>query len=188
MPHGLDDARKLVGSDVGMGIHEDVGVGPVFYKPTECLVPIPPLLGPCVQFAIRIGPGAPFPETIVGFRIDPALPDEGHQVPTALPDGLAPFDHHRLQPQLDQAKRTEQAGRTGAHDDDFGCIPHRLPVALDPGDRIQAEAHPQLHGGGMAAGIQAPTQDNPVTRIAHLLPQGTLNGLPIPRPSRRQAE
>lgn len=40
----------------------------------------------------------------------------------------------------------------------------------------------------MAAGVEAPTQDDPLPRIVHLLPEGPLDRLAFPRLARRQAE
>lgn len=164
------------------------GVCAVFHEPAEGGVPIAALLGPRVELAVRVGAGSALAETVVGLRIHPTFPDEGHEVPTALAHGLSPFEDNGAQPQFNQSQCAEQSSRSSAHDHHFRCALHGLPPSPAGGDGVQPEGHPQLDGGGVFPGIEAAPEHHPVAQLPHLPAERALDGLAVVGEFRQQAQ
>lgn len=79
-PDGGNDFGQPVGTDMGMGIHQDVWIGPVLYQQGHDLPDIAPFGGPGVEFSVTVSAGPAFAETVVGIRITDPVPVDGFQV------------------------------------------------------------------------------------------------------------
>ncbi len=83
-----DDFRKPIAADVWTGVHQDLRRGPVKREDLEHIAHRAPLVRPCVELSVTIGPGPAFAETVVAIGIDQPLAIEERDV--AAP-GLHPF-------------------------------------------------------------------------------------------------
>ena len=107
--HGRNDVRQPVGSDVGMGVVQNRRVGTVPVKSIENSFVVPSFLGSGIKLAVGKGTGTTFTEGIVGFAVEDTTSVQGRHILATRRYRLTPLDHHRLDPQLDEAKGGKQA-------------------------------------------------------------------------------
>ena len=92
--HVLDDARQLVGTDMRMGVGEDVRRGAMLTEHLENLLDVATLLAAGIELAIAIGTGTSLSKTVVALTIHLLSLGDECQVLLALMDILATLQHN----------------------------------------------------------------------------------------------
>jgi len=117
--HGTDDVWEQVGTDVGMGVDEDVLRGSVGDQCTVYFRHRSSLFGPRVEFTVRKGAGPAFSKTIIGIFDHSALTEDGCEIKSTRRNILATFDHDRLHAAFNAAQSGKQPGGPAADDQDL---------------------------------------------------------------------
>lgn len=131
LPDVLHDARQLVGSDMGMGLEEDFGVGTVEDQRLERLVVVAAFLAAGEELAIGEGAGTPFAEGVVRFGVDGSVAVDLGDVAFAGRDVASALEDDGPQPQLDQVQRREQTGGSRSDDDHLGAALDQRIIEMD---------------------------------------------------------
>ena len=101
-----------------MGISQDRGTRPELAENIQNLIDRTPLLTASVKLAIRIGPGSPFSEAVVGFFVHFMLATDQGDILFTFAHVLPAFDHDRTQAKLYQAKGGKQTTRSRSYHHD----------------------------------------------------------------------
>ena len=162
-----DDARQAVGTDVRMGLVEDLGTGAVEYERAERLVVIAALLAACEQLSVGEGSGAALPEGVIRIGIDGPVAVDLGDVDLPGRDIAPPFEHHGPQPQLDQPQRGEQPRGSRSHDDHLGTARHRRIIEMHGGRQwfpvdidLQGQVDLHLPAAGVDGAFDDPHERN----------------------------
>ena len=91
----LDHARQIVRTDMRMGVRQNRSARPELAKDIQNLVNRTPFLAASVKFAVRIGTGSPFTETIVGLFVHLMLTADQSDILFTFAHVLSTFDHDR---------------------------------------------------------------------------------------------
>ncbi len=117
----LDDGRKTVAADVGMGVDENLRVSPEIHELMQDLTDVAALGGAGEKLAVRESPCAALTEAIIAVRVDNALAGEGRHIEFAGVDILSALQDDGLETAHQKPEGGEHSRRAGSDDDDrFG--------------------------------------------------------------------
>ena len=108
LPDGPHDVGQAVGTDVGVRLVENRGVGAVEDQRLERLAVIAALLAAREELAVGEGPRAALAEGVVRIGVDRPVAVDLRDVALAGRDVAPALENHRTQPQLDEAQRGEE--------------------------------------------------------------------------------
>ena len=122
LAHVLDDARQAVGSDMGVGIDQNIGVGTMLHEDTKDLLAVATFLAAGVELAVAIGSGSPFPKGVVALGIHALVGTDAGNVLLALVDISPTLYHNGAIPQFDEAEGCEKSTGTGTYHHHRGAV------------------------------------------------------------------
>ncbi|GIW70366.1 MAG: hypothetical protein KatS3mg101_1113 [Patescibacteria group bacterium] len=179
------DVGQLVGTDVGVGVDEDVAFGTVFDQQAKHLEVVAPFVGSGVKLAVGVGAGTAFAEAVVRIRIDFVELLDGSQVAAPLAHVFASVENDGPQSQFDEFEGGEVASWACADDDDRRAVTDVAEVGQQGrlgGRRASVHVEPEPVQGAMAACIDAALDQLDLvdllfaeaSQCQHLLPQELL--------------
>ena len=115
-PNGFYHARKSIGSDMRMGIDQNIFRSPMRNQQRQNVADVPPLMGAGVELAVRIGPCAALSKTIIGMRVYNASGVKLLNVLTAGGNVFSPFQNDRANALL-QKRQGGKISRRASPDD-----------------------------------------------------------------------
>ena len=133
LPDGPHDVGQAVGTDVGVRLVENRGVGAVEDQRLERLAVIAALLAAREELAVGEGPRATLAEGVVRIVVDRPVAVDLRDVALAGRDVAPALENHRTQPQLDEAQRGEEPRGARADDEHLRTAGHRGVVEVDGG-------------------------------------------------------
>ena len=143
--HAGDDAREAIGADVGMGVGENIGGGPVLAEDAEDARHVAALLGAGVEFTVGECPGAPLAEGVVALGIDTARTGDGGNVLLAAVDIASALEHHGAHAQLDEAQGGKESCGAGTDHDGLRGLRNIAVANGGIGEFVGLLPHPNLH-------------------------------------------
>ena len=114
---GRDHGGEFVGTDVRVGIHQNLFGCPVRHQDLQNPPNVAAFAGSGVEFPVRIGTGPTFAKTIVRFGIHHVVFVDGGQIAPPRPHIRPAFQHHRFQAQFNQPQGGKQPCRASSHND-----------------------------------------------------------------------
>ncbi len=93
--HVFNDAWQLVGTDMRMGICQDIGIGTMLAEYVQNLIYTSPFLASGIEFAVTISTGSTFTETVVALPIYLLSLGNVREVLLAFAHILASLQHDR---------------------------------------------------------------------------------------------
>ena len=170
--HVFNDARQLVGTDMRMGICQDIGIGTMLAKNVQNLVYTSPFLASGIEFAVTISTGSTFTETVVALPIHFLGFGNVRKVLLAFAHIFSPFQYDRTVTQFYQAQRSEEAARSLTHNNNTRSAAHigifRMNILVVLRKLIDIGTHLQVHEDGTLAGVDASLQHSHLIQCSHI--------------------
>ena len=161
-PHVLNDARQLVGADMGMDIGQDRCRGAMLTKHVEYLVHVAPLFAAGIEFAVAVGTCPTLAEAIIALRVNLlGLGNERH-VALAVAHILSALKDDGTQTELYQAQGGKQSARSLTDNDNLRPPAHVGIVGADEvfilRQFVDIDAHLQVDHHRALSGVNAAAQ------------------------------
>jgi hypothetical protein len=161
--NGLNDLRKTIGTDMGMGIGQDGGGGSMLTEHPQYLVNGTAFLGAGIEFAVGVGACPTLAETIVALAVHLLGAGDHGQVFLAVMDILSPLQDDGTKAQLDEAQGGEESAGASTDNDNLRTVGHIMigdgleEVILDLLVDIHTEA--KIDIDGTLTGIDGASQE-----------------------------
>ena len=161
--HVFNDAWQLVGTDMRMGICQDIGIGTMLAEYVQNLVYTSPFLASGIEFAVTISTGSTFTETVVALPIYLLSLGNVREVLLAFAHIFASLQHDRTVTQFYQAQGSEEAARSLTHNDNPRSAAHIRVFGMDIlvvlRKFVDISTHLQIDEDGALTGIDASLQN-----------------------------
>lgn len=163
---------QFVGADMRMRVSQNGSGCPMLAKHIQYLVYTAPLLASGVEFAVGIGTGTSFPETIVALAIHFLCFGDERKVFLALSHILSTLYHNGTKPLLYQPQGGKQSAGAGSHHNDRLPVPHigivGMHILVVLWQFIDIGTHLQIDENGALAGIHTFLQHTDMLECAYI--------------------
>ena len=172
--HILDDTRQLIGTDMRMGISQDIRIGSMLTEHIQYLIHTTTLLAAGIEFAVAIGTCATLTKTVVALAIHLLGLGDIAEVFLALTHILATLQHHRSVTQFDEFEGSKETARSLSHHDDTRLTAHvgifRMDILVVLRKLIDIGTHLEIDKDGALAGIDASLEYPHLVECSHIQP------------------
>ena len=157
--HILNDAGQLVCSDMRMGIRQNGCTGSMLTEHIQNLVHTAAFLASGVEFAVGIGTGSSFSETVIALGIYLMLARDAGQIQFPVAHILSTLHHDWAIAQLYQTQGRKKSSGTGTHHNHtattFHILIFRRHISLIRRLLVDVNPHLQVNVDGALTGINA---------------------------------